>query len=365
MKRITLGVGLSLLSFVTITMFQNCAQPGALQMSEQEAYAAGAMDIVAMGAIEDTDLTIEAPIETTQSPAPTTGSDTESPEVAPAPSAPVISSTNNRDEEIAAPAPTPAPTPEESVQVVDSMPSYPTPAPAPSLGSDNETPEMPVAPAPAPVIEQVVVAPTPEAPAPAPAPEQSPAPVIEQVAAPAPAPSIEQAPTPAPAPEAPVVTSQPQPEDSDIQPQPELQPAVCSKERDMMTDIKLNVASIQGVDLKGVQITIVDQSPFITMESRKIKIKASKDAVLDKVNLVLDQSGNLVLFSNNTYAELKTPSAQQSGLKVHLDSAISMKAGKTYELFLQFELADQLVIAGKKCLFKPVIHTGNLSLAAQ
>ena len=76
-----------------------------------------------------------------------------------------------------------------------------------------------------------------------------------------------------------------------------------------------------------------------------------------------------ILGNNNTITvdgeviPLTTPSAQQSGLKLKLDSEI--EAGTTYTLLVDFDAARSIVKAGNsgKYLLKPVLHAVNLAEA--
>lgn len=77
---------------------------------------------------------------------------------------------------------------------------------------------------------------------------------------------------------------------------------------------------------------------------------------LSQIRLVLGDNNKLVL-ENGEEVELKTPSAQQSGLKLDIDA--NLTAGIPYELVLDFDAARSVVKAGNsgQYILKPVIRT--------
>lgn len=77
---------------------------------------------------------------------------------------------------------------------------------------------------------------------------------------------------------------------------------------------------------------------------------------LSQIRLILGDNNKLVL-ENGDEVELKTPSAQQSGLKLNIDA--NLTAGIPYELVLDFDAARSIVKAGNsgQYILKPVIRT--------
>lgn len=77
---------------------------------------------------------------------------------------------------------------------------------------------------------------------------------------------------------------------------------------------------------------------------------------VSQIRLVLGKDNSLVL-NDNAVVALKTPSAQQSGLKLNVHS--ELKPGIPYALVLDFDAARSIVEAGKsgKYILKPVIRT--------
>ena len=77
---------------------------------------------------------------------------------------------------------------------------------------------------------------------------------------------------------------------------------------------------------------------------------------LSQIRLILGDGNQLVL-DDGTVVDLKTPSAQQSGLKLNIDATLT--AGIPYELVLDFDAARSIVKAGNsgQYILKPVIRT--------
>lgn len=77
---------------------------------------------------------------------------------------------------------------------------------------------------------------------------------------------------------------------------------------------------------------------------------------VSQIRLILGESNQLVL-NDGTTVDLKTPSGQQSGIKLNMDA--DLKAGIPYELVLDFDAARSIVKAGNsgQYILKPVIRT--------
>ena len=77
---------------------------------------------------------------------------------------------------------------------------------------------------------------------------------------------------------------------------------------------------------------------------------------VSQIRLILGDSNSIELEDGST-VDLKTPSAQESGLKLNLDA--ELQPGIPYELVLDFDAARSIVKAGNsgKYLLKPVIRT--------
>lgn len=75
---------------------------------------------------------------------------------------------------------------------------------------------------------------------------------------------------------------------------------------------------------------------------------------IDQIRLLLGE--NNYLMKGEERFELKTPSAEQSGLKIKIDEVI--EAGNTYELTIDFDAAKSIVVAGNSgnIILKPVLR---------
>jgi hypothetical protein len=97
-----------------------------------------------------------------------------------------------------------------------------------------------------------------------------------------------------------------------------------------------------------------------------VQLRNGKDTLLggvsvpagkvSQIRLILGDDNQLVLEDGST-VDLKTPSAQQSGLKLNVDADV--KPGIPYELVMDFDAARSIVKAGNsgQYLLKPVIRT--------
>ena len=97
-----------------------------------------------------------------------------------------------------------------------------------------------------------------------------------------------------------------------------------------------------------------------------LELRNGKDTILGGVDLPAGRvsqirlilgDNNQVVLKNGTVADLKTPSAQQSGLKVKIDAELI--AGIPYEIVLDFDASRSIVEAGNsgQYILKPVIRT--------
>jgi len=77
---------------------------------------------------------------------------------------------------------------------------------------------------------------------------------------------------------------------------------------------------------------------------------------ISQIRLILGPSNQLVL-NDGTTVDLKTPSGQESGIKLNVDA--DLKSGIPYELVLDFDAARSIVKAGNsgQYILKPVIRT--------
>lgn len=87
------------------------------------------------------------------------------------------------------------------------------------------------------------------------------------------------------------------------------------------------------------------------------KLKSNISTRSNQLRLVLYADGNKIINnSDNIEFDLKTPSAQQSGLKLNAKSKCDFEKDKEYLIKVEFDPDTQIVEAGKKCLLKPVLN---------
>lgn len=129
-----------------------------------------------------------------------------------------------------------------------------------------------------------------------------------------------------------------------------------------ISDIMLNIDSVRNHGANESDLLeVIENDKSITLDKLTLKVRASKSEKVKELFLVLNEEGNKILSSENQALELKTPSAQQSGLKVKLDKEIQLKKDSSYNLELVINPAEQILSTKTKCIFKPVVHEAHLS----
>jgi hypothetical protein len=83
---------------------------------------------------------------------------------------------------------------------------------------------------------------------------------------------------------------------------------------------------------------------------------------IDQLRLVLGDDNYVV--KDGKRSELKTPSAQQSGLKIKLNESI--EGGKSYDIVIDFDVEKSIVVAGNSgnIILKPVLRAYVAEVAA-
>jgi hypothetical protein len=134
-----------------------------------------------------------------------------------------------------------------------------------------------------------------------------------------------------------------------------------------LTDGPANYDAIY-LDIKQVEI-ITEANSTVTFTPLRpgiydiLKLRNGLDTLLlntdiapgtiSQIRLILG-SNNSIVVSGTSYA-LNTPSAQESGLKLNLHQTI--EAGKSYEMFLDFDAAKSIIQTGNgQYKLKPVIR---------
>ncbi len=75
-----------------------------------------------------------------------------------------------------------------------------------------------------------------------------------------------------------------------------------------------------------------------------------------QIRLILKSSGNSITKSDDSICELKTPSAQHTGIKLILKNPVQFENGYSYSIIVDFDAEKSVVLQGNgNCLLKPVL----------
>lgn len=120
-------------------------------------------------------------------------------------------------------------------------------------------------------------------------------------------------------------------------------------------DIVVNIDHIEIRGTHGEILTLTGDLGETSIIGGSLPIFVSEDIDIVSIRLVLKDSGNYIIDDNNKTFNLKTPSGQQSGLKIPFQGMRASQGG-AYNLKFRINPETQIVKAGKKCLLKPVLH---------
>ncbi|QDK38602.1 DUF4382 domain-containing protein [Bdellovibrio sp. NC01] len=77
---------------------------------------------------------------------------------------------------------------------------------------------------------------------------------------------------------------------------------------------------------------------------------------IQQIRLILKESGHYIVKGDDSICELKTPSAQNTGVKIILTNKVQFEAGHQYNVTLDFDANKSVVLQGNGgCLLKPVL----------
>lgn len=77
---------------------------------------------------------------------------------------------------------------------------------------------------------------------------------------------------------------------------------------------------------------------------------------IQQIRLVLKSEGHYAVKSDGSSCELKTPSAQKTGVKIILTNKVQFEAGHEYNIVVDFDALKSVVVRGNgECLLKPVL----------
>ncbi len=87
------------------------------------------------------------------------------------------------------------------------------------------------------------------------------------------------------------------------------------------------------------------------------------DIIVKGFRIILEDTGNYIVKGDESVCELKTPSAQQSGLKVNLKSPVTILEGASYSMTIDFDAEKSIVLTGNGgCLLKPVLKLPSFTV---
>lgn len=135
---------------------------------------------------------------------------------------------------------------------------------------------------------------------------------------------------------------------------------------DELKSVFVNIDSIQifyeregkrkRYDMVNEKSQLVDLMTLRDGIALKIKeIPFASDVAITSLRLVLNPNGNSAIRLDDSVCDLKTPSAQQSGLKIKLSNRIRLEEDSNYSLVLDFDVDRSVVVNSQKCLLKPVL----------
>lgn len=85
-------------------------------------------------------------------------------------------------------------------------------------------------------------------------------------------------------------------------------------------------------------------------------IVAPEGIQIQQIRLILKGDGHYAVKADDSICELKTPSAEKSGVKIILTNKVQFEAGHEYSIVVDFDALKSVVIQGNgNCLLKPVL----------
>lgn len=77
---------------------------------------------------------------------------------------------------------------------------------------------------------------------------------------------------------------------------------------------------------------------------------------IQQIRLVLKEQGHYAVKADGSICEMKTPSAQKTGVKIILTNKVQFEAGHQYDVVVDFDALKSVVVQGNgRCLLKPVL----------
>lgn len=85
---------------------------------------------------------------------------------------------------------------------------------------------------------------------------------------------------------------------------------------------------------------------------------------IQQIRLILKSAGHFAVKGDDSVCELKTPSAQKTGVKIILTNKFNFEAGNKYDIVVDFDAKSSVVVQGNGgCLLKPVLKLKSATKA--
>ncbi len=87
-----------------------------------------------------------------------------------------------------------------------------------------------------------------------------------------------------------------------------------------------------------------------------------EDVVISQIRLVLETDGNYLIKEDGSRCDMKTPSAQKTGVKFLIKDGVKIEEGYSYSIVADFDAKKSVVLQGNGgCLLKPVLKLKSAS----
>lgn len=142
----------------------------------------------------------------------------------------------------------------------------------------------------------------------------------------------------------------------------------------LLTDAPKNDVAQVNVDIDHIELWLdKDEKPvrlIIGQNMGRIDLLKLREGVLmsiqelmipigvtvRKIRMVLKPEGHFLVKNNENTCYMKTPSAQQTGIKIILKNPVTIEPGHSYSMVIDFDANKSIVLQPKGgCLLKPVL----------
>lgn len=115
---------------------------------------------------------------------------------------------------------------------------------------------------------------------------------------------------------------------------------------------------IVGEDMGVVDLLTLRDG--VTMPMGNVTLPAGSE--ITQIRLVLNETGNFIVMDNGDTCELRTPSAQRTGIKMLIHGGLPVDGGHTYRIISDFDAEKSVVLTGNGgCLLKPVLKLKSVT----